>query len=384
MHPTPHILAEALRKLAKSASFGRHRGGKGEGRRLPSGKGPAERMAEGGRRWPPPGGRLGSSGPAERVSEPLPGSDEVTTAEPMDALLDLDSTTWAVESLGDEYGIDDTSMVDDAVRLWMYQLRGAPLLTESEEVSLARRIELGDQQAVHQMVEANLRLVVSVAKRYRRYNESSMSLSDLIQEGNIGLMKAVRKFDRHKGYRFSTYATYWIRQAITRALSDQARSIRLPVYMADAITRMYKTMSQLSQELGRPPSAEEVAKRLNLQVDQVHEMLQHSAETGSLDAPLCDEEGSYLGDFIEDPGALQPELAAGHVLLRRQVEAALGELDERERQVLKMRYGLDDGNEHTLEEVGQRFALTRERIRQIEMRALEKLRQGGHLAPAPI
>lgn len=274
---------------------------------------------------------------------------------------------------------DEAPMVDDAVRLWMYQLRGAPLLTEQQEIALARRIEQGDQSAVQQMVEANLRLVVSVAKRYRRYNESSMSLSDLIQEGNIGLMKAVRKFDRTKGYRFSTYATYWIRQAITRALSDQARSIRLPVYMSDAIARMYKTASQLGQELGRQPRPDELAKRLNITVEQVADMIQHSAETCSLDAPLSDDEGSYLGDFIEDPEAVQPEDSAAVVILRRQIERALGELDERERQVLKMRYGLEDGNEHTLEEVGQRFALTRERIRQIEMRALDKLRFSGHL-----
>lgn len=275
---------------------------------------------------------------------------------------------------------DESPMVDDAVRLWMYRLRGAPLLTDQEEVALARRVEQGDEAAAQHMVEANLRLVVSIAKRYRRYNESSMSMSDLIQEGNIGLMKAVRKFDRTKGYRFSTYATYWIRQAITRALSDQARSIRLPVYMSDAISRMYRTAAQLGQELGRHPRVEELAKRLNITVEQVADMVQHSAETCSLDAPLTDEEGSYLGDFIEDPFAQQPEDAAVRVLLRRQVAQALRELDERERQVVEMRYGLEDGNEHTLEEVGQRFALTRERIRQIEMRALDKLRLSDFLA----
>ncbi len=275
---------------------------------------------------------------------------------------------------------DESPMVDDAVRLWMHRLRGAPLLTDQEEVALARRVEQGDESAAQHMVEANLRLVVSIAKRYRRYNESSMSMSDLIQEGNIGLMKAVRKFDRTKGYRFSTYATYWIRQAITRALSDQARSIRLPVYMSDAIARMYRTAAQLGQELGRHPRVEELAKRLNITVEQVADMVQHSAETCSLDAPLSDEESSYLGDFIEDPFAQQPEDAAVKVLLRRQVAQALRELDDRERQVVEMRYGLEDGNEHTLEEVGQRFALTRERIRQIEMRALDKLRLSDFLA----
>jgi len=275
---------------------------------------------------------------------------------------------------------DEAPMVDDAVRLWMCQLRGVPLLNEIEEICLARRIEQGDSMAMQQMVEANLRLVVSVAKRYRRHNESAVSLSDLIQEGNIGLMKAVIKFDRRKGYRFSTYATYWIRQAITRALSDQGRSIRLPVYMSDAIARLFRTMSQLSQELGRQPTAEELAGRLNLSVDQVAEMLSHGAETCSLDSPLSDEENSYLGDFIEDEHHLTPELAASLGLLRRQLDIAMDLLDDREQAVLRLRYGLEDGKEHTLEEVGQRFALTRERIRQIEMRAMDKLRSSGLLS----
>ncbi|MCC6626162.1 MAG: sigma-70 family RNA polymerase sigma factor [Chloroflexi bacterium] len=285
------------------------------------------------------------------------------------------------DPLTDEFQeTEESPLVDDAVRLWMCQLRSAPLLTEEEEVTLSRRIEEGDDAAMQQMVEANLRLVVSVAKRYRRYNETSMSLSDLIQEGNIGLMKAVRKFDRRKGYRFSTYATYWIRQAITRALSDQARSIRLPVYMSDAIARMYKTASLLSQELGRPPRPDELAKRLHITVEQVADMVAHSADACSLDAPLSDDDGSYLGDFIEDAQAPQPEAVASRVLLRRQLDLALRQLDERERQVLRMRYGLEDGHDHTLEEVGQRFALTRERIRQIEMRALERLRGSGLLS----
>lgn len=295
----------------------------------------------------------------------------------MNAAMISYSLDEGVEDLTEEEG---SPSVDDAVRLWMSRLRGAPLLNESEEVSLAARIERGDQIAMSQMVEANLRLVVSVAKRYRRHNESAMSLSDLIQEGNIGLMKAVLKFDRRKGYRFSTYATYWIRQAITRALSDQARSIRLPVYMSDAIARMYRTAGLMSQELGRAPSAAELAKRLNVTVEQVADMAAHSADTSSLDSPVSEEDNSYLGDFIEDLGACVPEHAASLGLLRRQVEVALDQLDEREQQVLRLRYGLEDGHEHTLEEIGARFALTRERIRQIELRAMDKLRFGGLLS----
>lgn len=285
----------------------------------------------------------------------------------------------AGDSLGDG-GLDDGPVVDDALRLWMHQLSSSTLLSDTEESVLAWRIEQGDLQAVQQMVESNLRLVVSVAKRYRRYNESTMSLSDLIQEGNIGLMKAVLKFDRSKGYRFSTYATYWIRQAITRALSDQSRSIRLPVYMADAIARLYRTHTQLSQELGRQPQLDELARRLNLTVEQVADMFQHGADTCSLDTPLGDEESGNLSDFLEDTGGTRPEDAAGRTLLRRQIDWAMADLDDRERAVVRMRYGLEDGNEHTLEEVGRRFSLTRERIRQIEMHALDKLRASGLLA----
>jgi RNA polymerase primary sigma factor len=296
----------------------------------------------------------------------------------MESSLLLHSPSYTLDLVPEDLpDHEEVPVVDDAVRLWMCRLRGAPLLNESEEVCLARRIEQGDAAAMQQMVEANLRLVVSVAKRYRRYNESTMSLSDLIQEGNIGLMKAVMKFDRRKGYRFSTYATYWIRQAITRALSDQARAIRLPVYMSDAIARLYRTLSQLSQELGRQPSAEELAGRLNLSVEQVAEMMRHGADTCSLDAPLSDEDNSYLGDFIEDDSPHSPLTAASHGLLRRQLNLAMALLEDREQQVLLLRYGLADGNEHTLEEVGQRFHLTRERIRQIEMRALDKLRASG-------
>jgi RNA polymerase primary sigma factor len=274
---------------------------------------------------------------------------------------------------------EEWSGADDAVRLWMSQLRSTPLLSEKEEVALAKRIEKGDENAINRMIEANLRLVVSVAKKYRRYNESVVSLSDLIQEGNIGLIRAVKKFDYRKGYRFSTYATYWIRQAITRALSDQARSIRLPVYMADAIAKMYKMAAQLSQELGRQPRLDELARRLGVPEDQVVEMMQHGADTSSLDTPLSDDESHYLGDFIEDRGAPSPLDAASNVLLRLQLEQAMSTLEEREQEVLKLRYGFEDGRERTLEEVGAHFHLTRERIRQIEVRALHKLRDSGLL-----
>lgn len=299
----------------------------------------------------------------------------------MDPAMIMPTSLYPLDdSLEELVDNDEAPVVDDAVRLWMCRLRGAPLLNESEEVRLAARIEGGDVSALQQMVEANLRLVVSVAKRYRRHNESTLSLSDLIQEGNIGLMKAVRKFDRRRGYRFSTYATYWIRQAITRALSDQARSIRLPVYMSDAIARMYRTAGLMSQELGRAPSAAELAKRLNVTVEQVADMAAHGAETSSLDSPLSDEDNSYLGDFIEDDVARVPEQVASLGLLRRQLDLALEQLDEREQQVLRLRYGLEDGHEHTLEEIGARFGLTRERIRQIETRAMDKLRFSGLLS----
>ncbi|HIE50812.1 MAG TPA: sigma-70 family RNA polymerase sigma factor [Armatimonadetes bacterium] len=276
---------------------------------------------------------------------------------------------------------EEAPQTDDAFSMWMSQLRSTPLLTEEEEVALAKRIEKGDEAAMRKMIEANLRLVVSVAKKYRRYNESVLSLNDLIQEGNIGLIKAVKKFDYRKGYRFSTYATYWIRQAITRALSDQSRAIRLPVYMADAISKLYKTISQLTQELGRQPKPAEVAKRLNLTEEQVNEMLQHAVDTCSLDTPVNDDdEPTYLGDFIEDRNTPSPVDVAANTLLRKQLEDAMSTLDDREQAVLKMRYGLDDGHERTLEEVGLQFHLTRERIRQIEMRALEKLRESGNLS----
>lgn len=277
----------------------------------------------------------------------------------------------------------DNKRLDDSVELWMQRLRESPLLTEEEEVELAKRVEQGDEEAVRRMVEANLRLVVSVAKKYRRTHNTVLSLSDLIQEGNIGLIRAVRKFDYRKGYRFSTYATYWIRQAITRALSDQSRAIRLPVYMMDMVNRLQRTMSEMTQELGRRPTVEELAERTGMTERQVNQLLMSLPEIHSLDEPIGDEESNELIDFIEDRSAPVPEEVATNSLLREMLEQALSLLDEREQTVLRMRFGLDDGNERTLEEVGTRFNLTRERIRQIEMRALDKLRASG-LIPADL
>jgi len=277
----------------------------------------------------------------------------------------------------------ESKRLDDSVELWMQRLRESPLLTEEEEVELAKRVEQGDEEAVRRMVEANLRLVVSVAKKYRRTHNTVLSLSDLIQEGNIGLIRAVRKFDYRKGYRFSTYATYWIRQAITRALSDQSRAIRLPVYMMDMVNRLQRTMSEMTQELGRRPTVEELAERTGMTERQVNQLLMSLPEIHSLDEPIGDEESNELIDFIEDRSAPVPEEVATNSLLREMLEQALSLLDEREQTVLRMRFGLDDGNERTLEEVGTRFNLTRERIRQIEMRALDKLRASG-LIPADL
>jgi RNA polymerase primary sigma factor len=274
-------------------------------------------------------------------------------------------------------GWGEARRLDDSVELWMQRLRESPLLTEEEEIELAKRVEQGDEEAVRRMVEANLRLVVSVAKKYRRTHNTVFSLSDLIQEGNIGLIRAVRKFDYRKGFRFSTYATYWIRQAITRALSDQSRAIRLPVYMMDMVNKLQRTMSEMTQELGRRPTVEELAERMGMTEKQVNQILMNVPETYSLDEPVGDEDSSELMDFIEDNTAPAPERVAANALLREMLEQALGLLDEREQAVLRMRFGLDDGNERTLEEVGVRFNLTRERIRQIEMRALDKLRASG-------
>ena len=260
--------------------------------------------------------------------------------------------------------------LDDPVRMYLKEIGRVPLLTAEEEVELARRMEAGDERARHRLEEANLRLVVSIAKRYVG---RGMLFLDLIQEGNLGLLKAVEKFDYSKGYKFSTYATWWIRQAITRAIADQARTIRIPVHMVETINKYIRISRQLLQELGRDPTPEEVAKHMGLSTSRVREIMKIAQEPVSLETPI-EEEDSHLGDFIEDEAALDPADAASMMLLKEQIADVLKTLAPREAEVLRLRFGLEDGRSRTLEEVGQSFGVTRERIRQIEAKALRKLR----------
>ena len=281
------------------------------------------------------------------------------------------------------------SGLDDPVRMYLREIGRVPLLSAAQEISLAKRMDRGKlerqkprreqslrivydaEDAQRALTEANLRLVVSVAKKYIG---RGMSLLDLIQEGNIGLIRAVEKFDYTKGFKFSTYATWWIRQAITRAIADQARTIRIPVHMVETINRLIRTSRRLLQELGREPTSEEIAMEMQISPDRVREILKISQEPVSLETPIGEEDDSHLGDFIEDHGALAPAEAASHQLLKEQVKDALGGLTQREQEVLRLRFGLDDGRSRTLEEVGKEFKVTRERIRQIEAKALRKLR----------
>ena len=272
--------------------------------------------------------------------------------------------------------IDDTDILEgvsleDPVRMYLKEIGNIPLLTAEEEVFLAQRIEKGDEQARKQLIEANLRLVVSIAKRYVG---RGMLFLDLIQEGNLGLIKAVEKFDYRKGYKFSTYATWWIRQAITRAIADQARTIRIPVHMVETINKLVRVSRQLLQELGREPSPEEIAEEMKIPVERVREILKISQEPVSLETPIGEEEDSHLGDFIQDDNVPVPADAAAFTLLKEQLEEVLSTLTEREKKVLTLRFGLEDGRARTLEEVGKEFNVTRERIRQIEAKALRKLR----------
>ncbi|CAH1209154.1 MULTISPECIES: RNA polymerase sigma factor RpoD [Paenibacillus] len=277
----------------------------------------------------------------------------------------------------DEFHFDDDLSlppgikINDPVRMYLKEIGRVPLLSADDEIELANRIEQGDEEAKRRLAEANLRLVVSIAKRYVG---RGMLFLDLIQEGNMGLIKAVEKFDYKKGFKFSTYATWWIRQAITRAIADQARTIRIPVHMVETINKLIRVSRQLLQELGREPTPEEIAAEMDLSVEKVREITKIAQEPVSLETPIGEEDDSHLGDFIEDQEALAPADAAAYELLKEQLEDVLDTLTEREENVLRLRFGLDDGRTRTLEEVGKVFGVTRERIRQIEAKALRKLR----------
>jgi len=280
------------------------------------------------------------------------------------------------EENADETEMDVTNLpegisIDDPVRMYLKEIGKVPLLSGEEEIKLAQRMELGDQEAKKKLAEANLRLVVSIAKRYVG---RGMLFLDLIQEGNLGLIKAVEKFDYEKGFKFSTYATWWIRQAITRAIADQARTIRIPVHMVETINKLMRVSRQLLQELGRDPQPEEIAKEMEMTVAKVREIMKISQEPVSLETPIGEEEDSHLGDFIPDEDVLVPAEAAAFTLLKEQLIEVLDTLTDREQKVLRLRFGLDDGRARTLEEVGKEFSVTRERIRQIEAKALRKLR----------
>lgn len=282
---------------------------------------------------------------------------------------DLEEKEIDVDHL--ELSMPEGVNIEDPVRMYLKEIGKVPLLTPEEEIDLAKRMEMGDESAKKRLAEANLRLVVSIAKRYVG---RGMQFLDLIQEGNLGLIKAVEKYDYSKGFKFSTYATWWIRQAITRSIADQARTIRIPVHMVETINRLIRTSRQLLQELGREPLPEELAKKLDMPVDRVREIMKISQDPVSLETPIGEEEDSHLGDFIQDEHVQIPVDAATYTLLHEQLMEVLDTLTDREQKVLRLRFGLDDGRPRTLEEVGREFNVTRERIRQIEAKALRKLR----------
>jgi len=301
---------------------------------------------------------------------------EITTTEPDAAAF---TAEWEAEEEEEEEETTTTAVyldddvADDSVRLYLREIGKIPLLSAEEELALAKRVVAGDKDAKDKMAEANMRLVVSIAKRYVG---RGLDLLDLIQEGNTGLLRAVEKFDPDKGFKFSTYATWWIRQAITRAIADQARTIRIPVHMVETINKLLRTQRRLTQELNREPTNEEIAKEMEIDVDKVEHIMKIKQDISSLDASIRDdEEDSVLADFIEDEDTVSPEESATGQLLKEQVKDMLGALTEREQKILKLRFGLEDGKSHTLEEVGQEFSVTRERIRQIEAKALAKLRK---------
>ena len=308
---------------------------------------------------------LGIDTSGEDILPPL--DDEALPA--LEEMQEIEEVTE--EEIADTDALVDTFSTDDPVRMYLKEIGKVPLLTPEEEQELARRMADGDEEAKRRMAEANLRLVVSIAKRYVG---RGMLFLDLIQEGNLGLIKAVDKFDYTKGYKFSTYATWWIRQAITRAIADQARTIRIPVHMVETINKVIRVSRQLLQELGHDPSAEEIAEEMGMPVDKVRDILKIAQEPVSLETPIGEEEDSHLGDFIPDENASEPSEAASFSLLREQLMTVLDTLTPREKKVLELRFGIVDGRTRTLEEVGKEFNVTRERIRQIEAKALRKLR----------
>jgi RNA polymerase primary sigma factor len=324
--------------------------------------------------------------PAEDVDEPILDDD---TAADDDATAPLSDIADAIEPTPDDFAeeeeewqeeeepttagtyLDDIS--DDSVRLYLREIGKIPLLTPEEELALAQKVKSGDKDAKDKMAEANMRLVVSIAKRY---SGRGLDFLDLIQEGNTGLLRAVEKFDPDKGFKFSTYATWWIRQAITRAIADQARTIRIPVHMVETINKLLRTQRRMTQELNREPTIDELAKEMEMEPEKIEYVMKIKQDITSLDANVRDDDDdSVLGDFIEDEDAQSPEESATTQLLKEQVKDMLSVLTEREQKILKMRFGLEDGKSHTLEEVGQEFSVTRERIRQIEAKALSKLRK---------
>lgn len=304
---------------------------------------------------------------ASQGIEILPGINE----EPTEEHEDQEQFQPEEEEIEIDLTIPEGIALDDPVRMYLKEIGRVPLLLANEEIELARKVESGDETAKRRLAEANLRLVVSIAKRYVG---RGMLFLDLIQEGNLGLIKAVEKFDYRKGFKFSTYATWWIRQAITRAIADQARTIRIPVHMVETINKLIRVSRQLLQALGREPTAEEIAEEMEMSPERVREIIKIAQEPVSLETPIGEEEDSHLGDFIEDQDAPAPAEAASFRLLKEQLEDVLNTLTPREEKVLRLRFGLDDGRARTLEEVGQIFNVTRERIRQIEAKALRKLR----------
>ena len=305
----------------------------------------------------------------ETVGEDLPPIDDDELLPALDELEEIDEVTE--EEIAEADSMVDSYSTDDPVRMYLKEIGKVSLLTQEEEIELAVRMSQGDEEAKRRMAEANLRLVVSIAKRYVG---RGMLFLDLIQEGNLGLIKAVEKFDYTKGYKFSTYATWWIRQAITRAIADQARTIRIPVHMVETINKVIRVSRQLLQELGHDPSAEEIAAEMGIPEDKVREIIKIAQEPVSLETPIGEEEDSHLGDFIPDEDASEPSEAASFSLLKEQLMSVLATLTPREEKVLRLRFGIEDGRTRTLEEVGKEFNVTRERIRQIEAKALRKLR----------